>query len=840
MRNNILIFKKGNIEPIPVGKPRNIGSPHLPSYQLQERRIGPQMKCLSQTLESNKAILNSDIIGIDPEMVLVFEIVGSVNEFIRACQKIGMEWLGDFDSIADADDDFYEVKNDGTPNKDKQLSEKLYCTMTNHTSLKQMLSLWEQYCRGDFTFPTGMAPFKDVFSRLRNIRRWGVQDRFEETNVIDIWNELLASRPENICFEIELWFRNSLKKRTESENVIREIIEKHGGKILKSSIYEEIAYHGLVAECPANEIKSMIDNNDHELINAEQIMWIRASGQVFSISTEENSETIELTDEELPSNPPCIALLDGLPLSNHKLLQDRIIINDPENHEEKYQTTQRSHGTIMASLIIHGDLNNKISALNSKLYVRPIMQPVSPDREGIPHNELFIDVLHKAIKEIGEDSELKKTIRIINLSIGNPNRPFIYTLSPEAKMLDWLSEKYNLLILVSSGNNAHRLDLDITEGDLKKLSSKNKNKLLYDYLWNEQQYMKIFSPSESINAITVGALHFDFSTPNNNPNTIDPISIGYPALYSCFGGGFSNSIKPDCVNIGGRNIYSIFGVDNMQAKLRVCNNSKQRGPGLKSASPYNGLTGTIFSCGTSNATALSSRICADLLLTLKSIPNLNIPSAYEATAIKTMFIHCCSWGELGADLSKNYVPQIARQQKKETLKWIGYGVPTPDISSFCTDQRVTLIGYGSISQNQQTELIFPLPNCLISKAIKKRLTITLSWMSPIAPNNKNYRLAKLKFDAPNKDLIIKDSIDADDHSCRRGTVQHKIYEGQQASTFQEGSNLKIIIQCKKEENLRKNVKYVIMATLEVAEETHLPIYQEVASRLQVQTPVEVK
>lgn len=31
-----------------------------------------------------------------------------------------------------------------------------------------------------------------------------------------------------------------------------------------------------------------------------------------------------------------------------------------------------------------------------------------------------------------------------------------------------------------------------------------------------------------------------------------------------------------------------------------------------------------------------------------------------------------------------------------------------------------------------------------------------------------------------------------------------------------------------------------MATLEVAEETHLPIYQEVASRLQVQTPVEVK
>ena len=581
----------------------------------------------------------------------------------------------------------------------------------------------------------------------------------------------------------------------------------------------------------------MIDNHDHELLNAEQIMWIRAAGQVFTMTAVETDEKIRYDDEALPQNPPCIALLDGLPLSNHKLLQNRLIINDVENYEDTYQVKQRFHGTTMASLIIHGDLNHKLPALDSKLYVRPIMHPVNTSQEGIPDNELFVDVLHKAIREIGEDPDLKKTIRIINISIGNPNRPFIYALSPEAKMLDWLSEKYNLLILVSSGNKSQDFFLDKTEGEFNKLSEKTKNKILYDYLWNDQQCMKIISPSESINAITVGALHFDYSNPSSPSNLIDPITSGYPALYSCFGGGYANAIKPDCVNIGGRNFYSLFGVNSMPARLRINNNNQQQGPGLKTASCLGGLTSTTYSCGTSDATALSSRICAELLTVLRNTPNINIPTAFEAIAIKTMFIHCCSWENLGANLSKDYVPNIPRQQKREVLKWIGYGYPNPERSLFCTDQRVTLIGYGQLSQNQQTEVLFPLPKCLISKAVKKRLTITLSWMSPIAPNNQTYKLAKLHFEAPNKDLVVKDSIDADDNSCKRGTVQHKIFEGKQASTFQDGSNLKIIIQCKKEETLRKDIKYVIMASLEVSPETNLPIYQEVEAKLQAQIPL---
>lgn len=74
---------------------------------------------------------------------------------------------------------------------------------------------------------------------------------------------------------------------------------------------------------------------------------------------------------------------------------------------------------------------------------------------------------------------------------------------------------------------------------------------------------------------------------------------------------------------------------------------------------------------------------------------------------------------------------------------------------------------------------------------------------------------------------------------RRGTVQHEIFVGKQASTYVDGTDLRIVVSCKKESNLTRPVKYVLMATLEVAPETRLPIYQEIEARIQTQVGIEV-
>ena len=148
------------------------------------------------------------------------------------------------------------------------------------------------------------------------------------------------------------------------------------------------------------------------------------------------------------------------------------------------------------------------------------------------------------------------------------------------------------------------------------------------------------------------------------------------------------------------------------------------------------------------------------------------------------------------------------------------------------------MGYGELSEGTQSEFKFPLPACLISQAVLKRLTITLAWLSPIAPRNKNYRLAKLGFSANNV-LVAKDNLEGDDKVSRRGTVQHEVFIGNQASTYVDGTDLKIVVSCKKEPSLDHPVKYVLMATLEVAPETQLPIYQEIEARIQTQVGIEV-
>lgn len=71
---------------------------------------------------------------------------------------------------------------------------------------------------------------------------------------------------------------------------------------------------------------------------------------------------------------PLIALLDGLPLSNHALLAGRLVVDDPDGWDAEYEAKDRVHGTSMASLVLYGELDGPPVPLGRKLYVRPIAQ----------------------------------------------------------------------------------------------------------------------------------------------------------------------------------------------------------------------------------------------------------------------------------------------------------------------------------------------------------------------------------------------------------------------------------------------------------------------------------
>ena len=85
---------------------------------------------------------------------------------------------------------------------------------------------------------------------------------------------------------------------------------------------------------------------------------------------------------------------------------------------------------------------------------------------------------------------------------------------------------------------------------------------------------------------------------------------------------------------------------------------------------------------------------------------------------------------------------------------------------------------------------FPLPPSLARKAGWRRLTITLSYFSPLNPMHQGWRRAHLWFEPPKGKLKV-DRTQADWQAVTRGTVQHEILDGEKADVFTEGDALEI-------------------------------------------------
>jgi hypothetical protein len=130
-----------------------------------------------------------------------------------------------------------------------------------------------------------------------------------------------------------------------------------------------------------------------------------------------------------------------------------------------------------------------------------------------------------------------------------------------------------------------------------------------------------------------------------------------------------------------------------------------------------------------------------------------------------------------------------------------------------------------------------LPPSLNAKVVKRRLTFTLAWMSPVNARHSKYRAARLWIKPPNEEFNVT-RLNCDWQRVRQGTVQHEILEGESAIAFTDGSNLVFKVNCAEEGGkLLTPVPFALAVTLEVGEGVDVPIYQEVQDR--VRTRIEI-
>ncbi|SOO15945.1 hypothetical protein [Xanthomonas citri] len=296
----LLVFPERRILQPEKGNGFPPGKQSLPGHGAQVVRIGRQIEQVEQDFARYQASLTGVLAGLEPEMVLVIEIVGRLDDFRQAVEAAGLEWLGEteLDDLEAEDDSFYEADVVGQ-RVVKPLSGRMFLAMSNMTGMREILSLWEQW-KENRDLAHGKTKWKAVFEQLNMLRRWGIEEALVETGMIDRWQDLLdpITPDQTITFQIELFYRRSDQNRSANEAVIRSLLESLGGRAISEFIdMPQIAFHAVKAELPARAIQSLLDqvavggaDTDIELFKFAGIMYFRPTGQSLAVSEEGEGE----------------------------------------------------------------------------------------------------------------------------------------------------------------------------------------------------------------------------------------------------------------------------------------------------------------------------------------------------------------------------------------------------------------------------------------------------------------------------------------------------------------------------------------------------------------------
>lgn len=837
------------------------GKSKVPDVASQTRRLALQFQRLQEAMDKQRIALQGNPIGLQPEQILILETVGSIQDFIRAVEKIsGLEWLDEYELDDIVPDHGFEDKT----NPDKELKGQLFVVMTDQQALSQLRSLFEGWQRNpDAKFQRGLAPLKKVFQHLYTIRPWDIEDRIRETGILEDWRFRLEHMPEDVPFEVELWFRRSPIRRQMAETRLRSIIESHRGTVVQQCVIPEINYHGILGRMPRAQAQMIMEDQtafrDIGLLRCEDIMHIRPVGQC-GFRSSGDTETEQHSDDELASllarsepavGSPVVALLDGMPLTRHRLLDNRITVDDPDGYETAYQAHERIHGTMMASLICHGDLNQQGNAVETPLYVRPILKPQSGIEdhvdEVLPEDILPVDLVHRSVRRMfayeNGEPPVAPDVRVINLSVCDRSRPLFREMSPWARLLDWLSWKHKILFIVSAGNHLHDLELEVPRHSLSELSPTEWEQAVIRALVTDARNRRLLSPAETINGLTVGASHDDASPLPPVARLTDPfVHPNLPSVFSAHGPGYRGAMKPEIYLPGGRQFVR-ERPDTTHPNTILETPQFVSPPGQRVATPGTAgqLSQTQYTRGTSNAAALASRganALFHLIGELRDQSGNQVPAEYNVMLIKALLVHSADW----EDTKEQYTnalrtPDNSRMLKDYLGRFLGYGSANLAKVMTCTEQRITVLGFGELDDGEGAVFRLPLPPSLLAESVTRRLTITLAWLSPTKVTRQNYRVAHLWFD-PKSELAPERRF-ADHRAVQRGTVQHEVLEGDKAMAFEDGDAVEIKVNCRADAgNIPAPISYGLAVTLEVAESIALPIYEEVRDRLAVRVPVQ--
>lgn len=793
----------------------------------RSRRIDARFEEAAAAL-GDQVRISESIHAADPQLVLVFEALDEQIDLSAVAERLGIEILFEAeDAIAPTD----EFKLLSQQPRNPYISSCLHAVCTNQQAFDELLSLWRAW-RDTQHLPRGYSPLRELFAHLKDIRHWGPQDRLKAIDWDDYFAGRIDDRPHNV--EIELWYRRSPEMRQESQREVTALIEQSGGQVTTFAIVDQIGYHGLKCTVPTQVLRDLASGNHDavRVVRSANVMYLRVAGQALPVA----GPPVALqapSDAARPSGDPVLCLLDGAPAANHPLLRDRVIVHDPDDLLGQATVDELRHGTWMSSVAVWGDRGANEPPANRPILVRPVITPANDtiDRsEELPANELVPDLMWRTFRELfdgtANEPAAGEGIAIVNISVGDPASPFDTILSSWARIIDWLSYEYGVLVIVSAGNRSRLTLTPATSTDITGLHGADRRQAILEALHRQQSERRLLAPAESVNALSVGAIHDDESAAEPHGYAVDPTDgLLCISPITPTGSGYRRSIKPDVVANGGR----VFFRDGVTAQDAITfTGISAIGPGIRVAAPVQ--FGETHIAGTSPAAALVSRRAARLCDVIDQITaGTQVTRRQRASAIKALLVHGTAWPR---DLAYDPVPaEVA----------LGNGAVVRDYADGCATNEAVILFLGSIGAVEEQELLFPLPDGL-SVRETKRIDATLAWLTPVNWRNRQYRKAALSFVKPAgaiPALGTPSGLASDVTTRGATTVQHQSWELETAFASGQGSNMAVRVKCYEQAGglLGERIDFAVAVSLWVAPALNVDVYTQVRTQVQARVTV---
>ncbi|MGX9981552.1 S8 family peptidase [Methylobacterium fujisawaense] len=787
--------------------------------------------------------MSLDPAAASPDRALVFEVIGRVEGFARAAREAGFEWLAeDFAGLGDAGEDALDGDD---RDEDAVQSALLYLTLPSIAGMKRLLGWWTAYAAGRDPPDDLAKEWWKLFGYLADVRVWSAKDRVDPSLAAYVARSLEKDPRALVPVEFDLWYLGTEDRRRRAIDELRALLDASGAAVLDEASIPAIQYHGVLASIPAG-IALEAAAKTGPLAAASMVMTVRPQS-LYSVELPAPIPP-ERERRSAPSAPdarPAIAvLLDGYPVQSHDLLRNRLDIEEVDIAGAEAPLETRFHGTAMASLILHGDLAAAEAPLERVLKVVPILAGAQDAHvESTPVDKLPLAMIHRAVEALAARNGGVMEAVLFNHSVCDVSAPFVRRPTPWAKLLDELSHRHRILFVVSAGNVHAPIPLPAYGNHAEFLAANPDERGIAILRGVEAAKGRrgILSPAEAVNVLTVGALHADGAAAAP-ANQVDPYGFAVNNICSAIGLGFNRSIKPDLVLEGGRQIAAAvphaagFAIEGRQiAQL-----------GQRTAAPdVAGGTSDFVrrSTGTSNAAALATRhgirIAEALEAVFASSGERWQDQPTRAVMLKALLTHGCRWGEIGGVLDRAYPPADPNwQRRRETIsRFLGFGRPDVDGVVEGDTNRITLLADDLIVGEELHEYRIPIPNALLNSREIRRISLTLSWCTPIHPANTAYRGVRLQLvDREGKGQYwgaVDPFLQPHPNFGVKGTTIHRVFEGARRIGRLPEGGLFVGVQALSLNEAFKDqrVPYALATTIEVAQTLRADIYADVRSRV---------